>query len=151
MVGVRELDQEGTERSSHVPKGEGYEEMAEQSEGRSGFGVWDLLPLARQSASLAAHREISMPASPAAAQLMCDLVQRLARRLSISREGGRSRLRVEIGEGSLSGAVLTVEGGVRGLLVELELPHHHDRDRWSHAIMTRLTERGLCVEGVRVS
>jgi hypothetical protein len=82
---------------------------------------------------------------------MVELVQRLARRLCIFREAGRNRLRVEIGEGCLAGAVLTVEGGTRGLRVELELCGHQDRARWSESILNRLTERGLCVEGVRVS
>jgi len=142
---------EGDERDARGDEPVACDGVTEQLGRPSEFGLWELSALGRQSAFLGVHRESPVPVPPAAAQLMVELVQRLARRLSISREPGRNRLRVEIGEGSLAGAVLTVEGGPQGLHVELELCGHHDRARWSEAIQRRLTERGLCVEGVRVS
>lgn len=110
---------------------------------------WSLSPLGRNLASQ--PRAVQAPiATPTAVVAATELITRLARKVAWSSQRGGGSLRVEIGEGVLSGAVLLVEAHSHGVRIDLELPSGADRGAWQKRLDQRLTqhqgsEYALCV------
>ena len=121
-------------------------------------------PLARHAAQLAPP-SILAPPSPAqlaptpdpggapalrAMTSLEEILPQLVRRLSMTGDGKRGAIRVEIGSGALAGSTLLVSAEEGRLRVELSLPASVDATAWRDRIATRLSARGLTVDEVSV-
>ena len=79
-----------------------------------------------------------------------EILPQLVRRLSMTGDGKRGAIRVEIGSGALAGSTLLVSAEEGRLRVELSLPASVDATAWRDRIATRLSARGLTVDEVSV-
>ena len=79
-----------------------------------------------------------------------EILPQLVRRLSMTGDGRRGAIRVEIGSGALAGSTLLVSAEGGRLRVELSAPPSVDADSWRARITTRLAARGLIVDEISV-
>ncbi len=74
----------------------------------------------------------------------------LVRRVAWSGDGRRGSVRIEIGAGSLAGAVLLVQADSGAVEVSIQLPSGSDPGVWRNRIAKRLEKRGLQVSSLEV-
>ncbi|HEX7602637.1 MAG TPA: hypothetical protein VF316_13565 [Polyangiaceae bacterium] len=79
-----------------------------------------------------------------------EILPQLVRRLSMTGDGRRGAVRVEIGTGALAGSTLLVSAEDGRLRVELSAPSTVDAASWRDRIASRLAARGLVVDEVLV-
>ena len=79
-----------------------------------------------------------------------EILPQLVRRLSMTGDGRRGAVRVEIGSGALAGSTLLVSAEEGRLRVELSAPSNVDAASWRDRIASRLAARGLVVDEVLV-
>ena len=79
-----------------------------------------------------------------------EILPQLVRRLSMTGDGKRGAVRVEIGSGALAGSTLLVSSEDGRLRVELSAPSSVDAASWRDRIASRLAARGLVVDEVLV-
>ena len=123
-------------------------------------------PVTRQAAQLAPPSILAPPPCPAQTGPTTDLggapairamtsleeiLPQLVRRLSLTGDGKRGCIRVEIGSGALAGSTLLVSAEDGRLRVELSAPEAVDTASWRDRIATRLAARGLVVDEISVN
>lgn len=123
-------------------------------------------PVARHAAQLAPPAILALPAPPSlmpaavadpggapalrAMTSLEEILPQLVRRLSMTGDGRRGAVRVEIGTGALAGSTLLVSAEDGRLRVELSAPSTVDAASWRDRIASRLAARGLVVDEVLV-
>lgn len=124
----------------------------------------DLDPLTRHAAQLAPPSlmipplpQVTHTADPGGAPALRamtsleEILPQLVRRLSMSGDGKRGAIRVEIDSGALAGSTLLVSAEEGRLRVELSAPAGVDAASWRDRIATRLAARGLVVDEISVN
>jgi hypothetical protein len=122
-------------------------------------------PLTRHAAQLAPPSMLAPPPPPPLPGAVADpggapalramtsleeILPQLVRRLSMTGDGRRGAIRVEIGAGALAGSTLLVSAEDGRLRVELSAPSTVDAASWRDRIATRLAARGLVVDDIVV-
>jgi hypothetical protein len=78
------------------------------------------------------------------------LLPKLVRRIAWSGDARQGTARLELGEGVLEGATLTIHSDRGTVRVSLELPPGADAQAWKERISRRLDARGLYVTELEV-
>lgn len=78
------------------------------------------------------------------------LLPKLVRRIAWSGDAQSGTARLELGEGTLEGATLTIHSDRGAVRVSLELPPGADAQAWKERIARRLDARGLYVAELEV-
>jgi hypothetical protein len=76
---------------------------------------------------------------------------RLLKRFAWGESRGRAVAQLEFGSGDLEGATLTIESGVEGISLQLQLPPGVPASNWEQRFAERLTRRGLEVADISVA
>jgi hypothetical protein len=89
-----------------------------------------------------------LPSEPPTQIALADLAAQVVRRIAWGGDGRRGTARLEIGAGSLAGAVVQVETEGSEVSVDLELPVGVPGEALSRRLAERLSARGLRVRSI---
>lgn len=147
-----------TNASSTAPGGETGDGEHVRGNASAPRERWEVDPVTRALAHAnCMGRPEPLPTSnPVLAERACSAasVERvfaeLVRKVAWSGDARRGSVRVEIGTGSLAGAVLLVHADCGEVRVSMQLPSGTDRGAWHERIARRLESRGLQVSSLEV-